>query len=223
MRAVVPWWSGDGHRQRQCAHHRPWSSASVKNFPYSPLLSPPYLRCSTFPLSPSPPRYSTPRCTSKILRAAGRRQTRQEESQNLISRDAPSPSSFSSQPPPPPPPPISHHRRDQNCKRTRRGEEEREGVLTVFAAWEDHAWPGWQTSRENPVSEMRLGSFLIRGTGGAWRSGVEAETRGYDALYKTRPPPITSGIGLLDRMCVTLHLVKRIYTMERGMLRREDF
>lgn len=21
--------------------------------------------------------------------------------------------------------------------------------------------------------------------------------------YKTRPPPITSGIGLLDRMCVT--------------------
>lgn len=82
--------------------------------------------------------------------------------------------------------------------------------MTVFAAWEDHAWPGWQTSRENPVSEMRLGSFLIRGTGGAWRSGVEAETRGYDALYKTRPPPITSGIGLLDRMCVTLHLVKRI-------------
>lgn len=66
MRAVVPWWSGDGHRQRQCAHHRPWSSASVKNFPYS-LLPPPYLRCSTFPLSPSPPRYSTPRCTSKIL------------------------------------------------------------------------------------------------------------------------------------------------------------
>lgn len=31
---------------------------------------------------------------------------------------------------------------------------------------------------------------------------MEAETRGYDAV-KTRPPPITSGIGLLDRMCVT--------------------
>lgn len=63
MRAVVPWWSGDGHRQRQCAHHRPWSSASVKNFPYS-LLPPPYLRCSTFPsppLLPDTPHLVAPR------------------------------------------------------------------------------------------------------------------------------------------------------------------
>lgn len=168
MRAVVPWWSGDGHRQRQCAHHRPWSSASVKNFHRS-LIPLPSLRLISVAL-PFPLPLSSPILhTSLHLEdspAAGRRQTRQEESQNLISQDVPSPSSFSSQPPPPPPPPISHHRRDQNCKRTRRGEEEEEGVLTVFAAWEDHAWPGWQTSRENPVSEMRLGSFLIRGTGG---------------------------------------------------------
>lgn len=64
MRAVVPWWSGDGHRQRQCAHHRPWSSASVKNFPYSPSLPPPYLRCSTFPsppLLPDTPHLVAPR------------------------------------------------------------------------------------------------------------------------------------------------------------------
>lgn len=58
MRAVVPWWSGDGHRQRQCAHHRPWSSASVKNFHRS-LIPLPSLRLISvalpFPLPLSSP------------------------------------------------------------------------------------------------------------------------------------------------------------------------
>lgn len=103
-----------------------------------------------------------------LLHLEGRRQIRQEESQNLISRDSSFPSLFflaSSSPPPPPP--ISHHRRIKSA----RGQGEMRRVLTVFAAWEDHAWPGWQTSRENPVSEMRRGSFLIRGTGGVEWSG----------------------------------------------------
>lgn len=72
MRAVVPWWSGDGHRQRQCAHHRPWSSASVKNFPYS-LLPPPYLRCSTFPSPPFLP--DTPHLVAPRRFSSSRKKT----------------------------------------------------------------------------------------------------------------------------------------------------
>lgn len=67
MRAVVPWWSGDGHRQRQCAHHRPWSSTSVKNFHRS-LIPLPSLRLISValpfpfpPLLPDTPHLVAPR------------------------------------------------------------------------------------------------------------------------------------------------------------------
>lgn len=126
------------------------------------------------PFSYSPPSvlsllpFTPPPLPPILLHLEGRRQIRQEESQNLISRDSSFPSLFFlASSPPPPPPPISHHRRIKSA----RGQGEMRRVLTVFAAWEDHAWPGWQTSRENPVSEMRRGSFLIRGTGGVEWSG----------------------------------------------------
>lgn len=103
-------------------------SAVWKKFHYSLIPLPPSYRCSFHPL---PPDTLHRTCTSPHLG----RQIRQEESQNLISRDAPSPKAFSSYSPPSSTaefPSISHHRRIKTAGRRRRGRGR--VSLTAFAA-----------------------------------------------------------------------------------------
>lgn len=159
--------------QRQRVH--PISRLGRKNFHYSliPSSPPPHLpppspsyRCSFHPLVPDTLR----RCTSPHLG----RQIRQEESQNLISRDAPSPKAFSSYPSPP----SLHLASPASIKTAGRGR--RGPCWQPLRLW-DHAWPRMaDSSRENPVSEMRRGSFLIS----SWMGGDEwrKRKRGDDAM-----------------------------------------
>lgn len=99
-----------------------------------------------------------------------------------------------------PPPSISHHRRVSKLQEGGGGLS----LLTAFAAVgsrvaTDGRLVSWESCFRNAA--RIVSHLLVDGR----RRVEETETRGWchvNHLLPPRPPPITSGIGLVDRMCV---------------------
>lgn len=184
--------------QRQRVH--PISRLGRKNFHYSLIPSsphlpppPPSLPILSLLLSPPRPRYSTP----LHLAAPWKTDTSRRKSESYFPRCSFPESLFFLPFSPLPPSRITGEY--QNC---RKGEEG--SLLTAFAAVgsrvaTDGRLVSWESCFRNAA--RIVSHLLVDGR----RRVEETETRGWchvNHLLPPRPPPITSGIGLVDRMCV---------------------